>query len=44
MESLISQYQQEQHSAIVWITHDIRQAQRVADNIYDLNQGTLTLT
>ena len=41
MELLIKQYQQERHTAIVWVTHDISQAQRVADQIYRLDQGAL---
>jgi len=44
VEVLIKQYQQERHTAIVWITYDIKQAQCVADHIYNLEQGSLTLT
>jgi len=44
VEVLIKQYQRERQTAILWITHDIKQAQRVADHIYNLEQGSLTLT
>ncbi len=42
MEKLIHRYQQEHQTAIVWVTHDVTQAQRVATQIYQLEQGSLS--
>ena len=44
VEVLIKQYQRERQTAILWITHDIKQAQHIADHIYNLEQNSLTLT
>lgn len=42
MEILINQIRQQQHIAVIWVTHDITQARRVADHIYRLDQGELS--
>lgn len=40
-ERAILQYRQEQHAAIVWITHSMQQARRIADEILFFSHGEL---
>lgn len=43
IERLVKKLQQEHNLTVVWITHDLAQAERVSDDIWFLNQGELLL-
>lgn len=42
-ESLILDYQQKENAALLWISHDREQLQRVAHTLYHLENGRLSL-
>lgn len=43
IERLVMKLQQEHQLTVIWITHDLAQAERVSDDIWFLNQGKLLL-
>ena len=43
IERLVKKLQQEHNLTVIWITHDLAQAERVSDDIWFLNQGELLL-
>ncbi|CAD2078863.1 putative ABC transporter ATP-binding protein YjkB [Jeotgalicoccus coquinae] len=43
IERLVKKLQQDYHLTVIWITHDLAQAERVSDDIWFLNQGELLL-
>jgi len=42
MEDLLAQYQQQNEAAIIWVSHNQAQIKRVADKLYNLDQGQLS--
>lgn len=43
IERLVMKLQREHQLTVIWITHDLAQAERVSDDIWFLNQGELLL-
>src|SRR5699024_12787915 len=43
MERLVMKLQQEHGLTVIWVTHDLAQAERVSDDIWFLNRGELLL-
>lgn len=43
VEQLVQHYQSQHHCPIVWVTHDLQQARRVANRHYILNNTSLEL-
>lgn len=43
IERLIMKLQQDHQLTVIWITHDLAQAERVSDDVWFLNQGELLL-
>lgn len=43
VEALIADYRKNYDAAVIWVTHDMAQAERVADRVFVMNNGMLQM-